>query len=214
MTSESATPEMHATCATDPVRRTSGRPRAFDPETALDAAMRVFWQNGYEGASLSELTQAMNINRPSLYATFGDKATLFRKAMERYVEGPASYVETALKRPTARAAVEALFEGAVNLTTSQANPRGCLSIQAGTAGAEQDPIRCEMARMRQAGVHAVQERLEQGQREGDLSSTVDVAALARYVTTVIRGLGIQAADGDTREDLMAVARTAMQAWPS
>jgi len=196
-----------------PKSRTAGRPRAFDPEAALDAAMRVFWQRGYDGASLAELTEAMQINRPSLYATFGDKETLFRKAMDRYCAGPASYVEAALRQPTARAAVEAIFAGAINLTTSPANPLGCLLIQAGTAGAEHDSMRCAMVRQRKIGLDLLQDRLERGQREGDLSTSVDAAALARYITTVLRGLGIQAADGDSREDLLAVARTAMQAWP-
>src|ERR1700686_5925300 len=87
----------------------TGRPRSFDLDQALDAAMQVFWRNGYEGASLSALTQAMGINRPSLYAAFGDKETLFRKALDRYDEGPAAYVRDALKQPTARAVTQHLL---------------------------------------------------------------------------------------------------------
>src|SRR5439155_18551737 len=93
-------------------RTPAGQPRSFDLDKALDAALQVFWRKGYEGASLSDLTQAMGINRPSLYAAFGDKETLFRKALDRYAEGPAAYVGEALKRPTARTVTEKLLRGA------------------------------------------------------------------------------------------------------
>src|SRR2546425_106227 len=106
-----------------------GRPRAFDTDRALDRALRVFWQKGYEGTSLSDLTRAMDINRPSLYAAFGNKAALFRKVLDRYAEGPASYVREALNEPTARAVVERLLRGAARLQTDPRNPRGCLIVQ-------------------------------------------------------------------------------------
>jgi len=106
--------------------RALGRPRGFDTEKALDAAMREFWRKGYEGASLANLTKAMGINRPSLYAAFGDKEALFRKVLDRYEEGPAAYVEEALSQPTARGAVERLVYGAVDMATGAAHPKGCL----------------------------------------------------------------------------------------
>ena len=102
--------------------RPNGRPRSFDFDDALDAAMQVFWRKGYEGASLSDLTQAMGINRPSLYAAFGNKNTLFRKALDRYAEGPAAYVAEALKQPTARAVTQKLLHGAADLLTDPAHP--------------------------------------------------------------------------------------------
>src|SRR5713226_3358653 len=95
----------------DKSARSKGRPRAFDVDRALDRALHVFWQKGYEGASLSDLTKAMGINRPSLYAAFGDKEALFRKALDRYADGPASYVGEALKEPTGRAVAERLLRG-------------------------------------------------------------------------------------------------------
>src|SRR6202047_5260819 len=109
--------------------RALGRPRSFETGKALDAAMKVFWCKGYEGASLSDLTKAMGINRPSLYAALGDKESLFRKVLDRYDNGPAAYVQEALNKPTARTAVERLMEGAAELGTASGNPRGCLFVQ-------------------------------------------------------------------------------------
>src|SRR5205823_12481892 len=110
-----------------------GRPRAFDPDTALERAMHVFWAKGYEGASLSDLTKAMRINRPSLYAAFGDKEHLFRRALDRYAAGPAAYACEALKEPTARAVVERLLYSTVDAMGDSRNPRGCLLVQGALA---------------------------------------------------------------------------------
>src|SRR5437773_10215065 len=112
---------------------TVGRPRAFDVDQALDRALKVFWRKGFEGASLPELTKAMGINRPSLYAAFGNKEALFRKVLDRYAEGPAGYVRAALQEPTARAAVKRLLYGAAELMSDPRNPHGCLAVQGALA---------------------------------------------------------------------------------
>src|SRR5437588_3756269 len=103
-----------------------GRPRCFDESCALDSALQVFWRKGYEGASLPELTRAMGINRPSLYAAFGNKEALFRQVLDRYAAGPAAYVREALNEPTARAVAERVLGGAIDLLTGPRGPRGCL----------------------------------------------------------------------------------------
>src|SRR5881397_2597277 len=110
-------------------RTPAGRPRSFDLDKALDAALQVFWQKGYEGASLSDLTEAMGINRPSLYAAFGNKEALFRKVLDRYFAGPAAYVREALQEPTARAVVERLLLGAAESHSDPRHPQGCLAVQ-------------------------------------------------------------------------------------
>ena len=136
--------------------RALGRPRSFETGKALDAAMKVFWCKGYEGASLSDLTRAMGINRPSLYAAFGDKESLFRKVLDRYDSGPAAYVREALNQPTARAVVERLMEGAAELGTASSNPRECLFVQAALAcGDGAKAVRNDLILRRDAGEKAV-----------------------------------------------------------
>lgn len=192
----------------------TGRPREFDADAALDQALGVFWRRGFEGATLDELTQAMGINRPSLYTAFGDKEQLFRRALDRYIQGPARYIRDALGRPTAREAAEALLAGAVNLLAGRRHPRGCLVVQGALAcGAAAEPIQRELATVRAAALAMVEERFKQAQRDGDLTKNVDHTDLARYLMTVVHGLAVQAASGATRKQLEHVADLAMGAWP-
>jgi AcrR family transcriptional regulator len=194
--------------------KTAGRPREFDSEKALNAAMKVFWRKGYEGASLTDLTKAMGINRPSLYAAFGDKEELFRKVLAQYAEGPTAYIGEALQAPTARVVAERLLSGTAEVLGDPKNPRGCLGVQSALAcGAESDSIRRELISFRQAGEKLILERFKSAKTEGDLPADADPADLASYVITVIRGMAVDAASGASREELQRVARTAMQAWP-
>jgi AcrR family transcriptional regulator len=192
----------------------TGRPRSFDLDEALEAAMQVFWRKGYEGTSLSELTKAMGINRPSLYAAFGDKVTLFRKALDRYAEGPAAYVREALKQATARAVAQQLLRGAADLLTDPHHPTGCLMVQGAlVCGEAADCIRQELVSRRLAGEAAVRRRFKRAKAEGDLPADANPADLARYVVTIAQGMAVQAAGGASREGLQRVVRTAMSAWP-
>jgi AcrR family transcriptional regulator len=191
-----------------------GRPRAFDIDKALDRALDVFWRKGYEGASLPDLTKAMGINRPSLYAAFGNKEELFRKALDRYAEGRAGYVLDALKEPMARAAVERLLHGAIDLVTDPRNPHGCLMVHGALAcGETGDGIRRELASRRAAAQTSLRKRFEQAKKEGDLPPDADPADLARYFATVLHGMAVQAASGASRKELQRVAETALRVWP-
>jgi AcrR family transcriptional regulator len=193
----------------------SGRPREFDIDKALDRALRVFWRKGYEGASLPDLTKAMRINRPSLYAAFGNKEALFRKAIDRYVEGPGAFVREALQQPTAKAVVEKLFRGTIELVTDSRYPRGCFMVQGALAcGDSADCARREMAKRRDASVTNLCKRFERAVGEGDLASDANPTDLARFVTTVMHGIAVQAASGASRDELERAATIALRAWPA
>jgi AcrR family transcriptional regulator len=192
----------------------SGRTRQFDVDEALDCALEVFWTHGYEGATLPELTKAMGINRPSLYAAFGNKEQLFRKALDRYQTGPMSFLPEALRKPTARAVVEAIFSGFIRMQRNRDKPRGCLAVSGALACGEQaEMVRRELARLRQAVVKALRMRFEQAAQDGDLAADADCATLARYVATVLNGLAVQSASGATEKELRLVSAQAMKAWP-
>ena len=192
-----------------------GRPRAFDLDRALDAALSVFWERGYEGASLADLTEAMRINKPSLYAAFGDKADLFRKAVDRYMSKQGLLWEQALQEPTARRAVERILAMVADSLTSGQNPRGCLLVQSALACSEEsDGIKCELALKRAESDSLLRHRFARAQAEGELPSTVDFAALSRFFSTVLRGMSVEASGGATRKDLQNVIDLAMNAWPA
>ena len=156
----------------------------------------------------------MGINRPSLYSAFGNKEALFRKALARYEEGPAAFVGEALKEPTARAAAERLLYGTAELLTAPGSPPGCLIAGSGlSAGKEADPIRKELIAHRAAGESLIRKRFERAQSEHDLPKSASAADLARFITTTIYGMAVQAAGGASREELRRVVEAALRAWP-
>lgn len=193
-----------------------GRPREFDADKVLDKALHVFWERGYEGTSLSDLTEAMGINRPSLYAAFGNKEELFRRALDRYAEkGPGAVHREALAEPTAKGVVEHLIRSVALNLTDPCNPPGCLAVQGAlTCGDAAESIKQELCKRRAAGEQELRQRFERAKIEGDLSPESDPAALARYVMTITQGMSVQAAGGASRADLLAVAELALKAWPA
>ena len=191
-----------------------GRPRAFDMDQALDRALEVFWRKGYEGATLCDLTAAMGINPPSLYAAFGNKEGLFRKALDRYRDLRTAFWDEALNAPTARAVAETLLRGTAKFLCDPCHPKGCLAVHGALAsGEESDCIRKELETRRAASQNAIRERLKRAKREGDLPADADPAVLARYLATIIEGMAVQAASGVSRKELERVAATALRAFP-
>jgi AcrR family transcriptional regulator len=191
-----------------------GRPREFDTDAALEKAMRLFWTKSYEGTSVADLTETLGISRPSLYAAFGDKQSLFRAALERYAAGPASYVAAALGKPTAREVAEQLLRGAAELQAGSNNPGGCLTVNGAIAcGDEAEPVRQALNAHRTAGMALLRRRFEQAKAQLDLPKDCDPAALARFVATIVYGMAVLASGGASRKELEQVINTAMKAWP-
>jgi AcrR family transcriptional regulator len=191
-----------------------GRPRGFDAEQALSRALMVFWELGYEGASLTDLTGAMGITKTSMYAAFGNKEQLFRKALELYTEGPASYGMRAMAEPTAQAVATAFLNGTVQATTRPDCPSGCLGVQGSLASGDiSRPARDLLIEWRNNARLRLEERFQRAVDEGDLPQDADAGRLARYVMTVSFGIAVQAASGLSRDDLQDVADTALHNWP-
>jgi AcrR family transcriptional regulator len=181
----------------------------------MEAALLLFWRHGYEGTSLSALTQAMGINVPSLYAAFGNKESLFRAVLDRYLQSQACYLPNALQQPTARAAVEQMFRGAIDMAMNRKRPTGCMLVQGALAtGPAGEAARAALSRTRAAAEAAVRRRFQRAIADGDLARTTNPAKLARYIITVVWGLSVQAAGGAKRAQLQDVAELALQAWPA
>jgi AcrR family transcriptional regulator len=201
--------------ATERPKRSVGRPRQFAEDEALEAAMKVFWQQGYEGASLSDLTRATGLSRPSLYAAFGNKEALFRTALDHYADTHMAFMRRALQEPTAREVVDALLRGFIASATDPRTPAGCLTVGAAlTSGPSADAVRAELTARRLAGEADLRARLRRAQSSGDLPPDASPSDLARYISTLTQGIAIQAADGATPHQLNRVVDLALRHWPT
>ena len=193
---------------------TRGRPREFDVDEALIAALGVFWRKGYDAASLTDLTEAMGITRPSLYAAFGNKEALFRQALDLYEREKLAYVRRALEAPTARGVAERLLRGSIETITSP-GCRGCLGVIASVnCGSIDSPIREEVLTRAQSARLAMVERMQRAIDEGDFASSVDAETITLYLTTVMQGLSVQASSGASPAQLQQVAEATLATWPS
>jgi len=189
-----------------------GRPREFDADVALDQAMEVFWRHGYEGATIAQLTEAMGINPPSLYACFGNKEGLLKAALDRYTKLRGVWMDEIVAAPTARDVAQRMLMGIAEKQTDPANPPGCLLVQGGIAcGTGSESVPFELAARRAENEDQLRDRFVRAKAEGDLKSTSDPAALARYVMAVSVGMGVMASSGADREALRQVADVAVQA---
>ena len=190
---------------------TKGRPRSFDEDQAIDAAMRVFWEKSFEGTAMTDLTDATGLSRSSIHAAFGSKEGLFLKAVERYKSGQMKHIPKALAEPTLRRAIEALFRGMVNSLSIPGNPKGCLSIHGALAcGTDGELVTHVMAKWRRSNENRIKERIQQAQREGELGRDVNAADYARYIATIMIGIGIQAVNGAGRAELIRTVDMALQ----
>ncbi|MFJ6390360.1 TetR/AcrR family transcriptional regulator [Streptomyces sp. NPDC091972] len=196
-----------------PVSRRRGRPRSFDRETALEKAILAFWERGYEATSVSDLTRAMDIGAPSLYAAFGDKRTLFEEAVSVYDARYAAFADRALaEEPTARAAVERTLREAARAYTRSDRPHGCLIAHAAT-NCTTPEVADSLRDRRNALIAAFETRIRAGIAAGELPPGTDARALARHSGAIVHGMSQQARDGASREELEAVAEIALSIWP-
>lgn len=194
---------------------TRGRPRTFDRDIALRSAMNLFWERGYEGTSMKDLTEVMGIASASIYASFGPKEALFREAIALNAATQGQPPRIALRdQPTAQAAIDAMLRAVADTITIPDSPRGCMLVLSAPTGAvENHPVREFLASVRQAQFNDIRERLARGVRDGDLAVPPEsLDAIARYYTTVMHGLSIQARDGASRAELETIITLAMAAW--
>ena len=192
-----------------------GRPKGFCVDAALDAATRMFAAKGYEGASLSDLTAAMGINRFSMYATFGNKEALFVKARTRYAQMLDRRRNEALGASTARDGLERLLREGAAMFTDPAGLGVCFVTQAPLNDpAVSDETKRLLVENRTAVERAIRRRLDQAVGDGELPADTDTRKLARFYCVVIQGMALQAQHGATKDDLVEVLEAAMQGWPS
>lgn len=190
------------------------RHREFDVDVALDRALLVFWERGYERTSMADLTAATGVSRPSLYAAFGSKADLFERAVERYNAGPASWAMRALEQPTARQVAEHLLMAAIEHNTGGTGSLGCVVVKSLLATSPDDPVHRGLVRERVAGQDAIRARFERAVDEGDLPAGADPGALTLQLCTLISGFTVQATLGSTADELRAAAEAALAGWPT
>ncbi|PKP87806.1 MAG: TetR family transcriptional regulator [Alphaproteobacteria bacterium HGW-Alphaproteobacteria-17] len=191
-----------------------GRPREFCVDAALAAALRVFWSKGYEGASMADLTEAMGITKPSLYAAFGNKEALFNKALDLYEREKADFMRAALEAPTARGVAERLMYGALDLYSCPDNPDGCLEVINSVAcGAEAECVRKAVVARGAAIQQAMRERFARARDAGDFSADTDPDGLAQFLIAVNQGMAVQAGAGATRAELERLVETSLKLWP-
>lgn len=191
-----------------------GRHREFDVDVALESALRVFWEKGYEGTSFDDLTEATGVVRPGLYSAFGNKESLFLKVLDRYDAEYAAYMGKALEEPTSREVVKHALEGSVNLVTCYRASPGCMSVNNALGCSDNAArIRDELIKRRNDAQQALQARLKRAQAEGDLAKETDCAVLAGYVMAVIHGLSVQAKAGASKAALTQTAQYVLSNWP-
>jgi AcrR family transcriptional regulator len=192
-----------------------GRPREFCVDEALSAALKVFWRRGFEGASLTDLTEAMGITRPSLYCAFGNKEALFRKALDLYEREKLAFLDDALSAPTALEVAQRLLYGGAEVHTADPETPGCLGVKSvlSCSGPASESVRQEIINRRFGFETKLNDRFQRAKGEGDLAAECDTHALTLYVMTVAQGIALQAGSGATLEQLRAVIGLALQSWP-
>lgn len=198
---------------TDAIKR-RGRPPAFNHDEALEKAMQTFWKYGYEGTSMAALIEAMDMNKPSIYAAFGNKEVLFNQVLDKYLSGPSAFVKGAIAEPTSYLVAKQFLTKAVELLTEHQNPRGCMIVQGAlSCGPEAEMIQKKLISYRANLEENFKVRFDIAKDNKDLPDDTNTTALAKYVTTLHQGISVQASSGASKDALMGIVDIAMQNWP-
>lgn len=196
------------------LKKPRGRPRVFDKEEALEKAMKLFWARGYDGTSMAELIETLGINKPSLYAAFGNKEELFHKALLKYASGPVAFVSEVTKEPTARKVAEGFLVKAAEFLTNPQSPKGCMIVQAALSASENaEMIRNVLIKYRESYENLLSERFTKAKKNGDLPQDANPKDLAKFLATLHQGMSVQATSGATKQELLELAILALKAWP-
>lgn len=194
---------------------TAGRPREFDYDQALTKAMHVFWKKGYEGTSMPDLTEAMGMNRPSIYSAFGNKEELFSKALELYQKNAGENFVKALAAPKLHDAIENFLLVTANAVSCTESPKGCLLVQGALACSDEAEAAKNLALShRQDMTSMLHDRFKKGLKDGDLPAKTNTEGLARFYATVMHGMSIQSASGASCKELKEIVKNALQALPA
>ena len=196
-------------------KRKRGRPKCFNEQEALQTAMLLFWEYGYEATSISDLTQALNLTAPSLYRSFGDKSQLFHRCLDYYVAHEACAISSIFtEAKTAKIALELYLYESVKRLIQEHKPTGCMLLVATMNCSEQNSaLQHEVLLKRQTVKQKILERLAQGQADGDLDPSINIQDMTDYYSTVVQGLTFQARDGVSKQQLNQVIHIAMKSWP-
>lgn len=196
------------------VLKRRGRPPAFEHEDALEKAMQTFWTFGYEGTSMAALIEAMDMNKPSIYAAFGNKEALFNQALNKYVSGPSAFVKDAMSEPSSYEVAKTFLTKAVELLTQNRNPRGCMIVQGAlSCGPEVEIIQKKLTAYRANLEEGFKKRFDLAKDNRDLPEDTNTTTLAKYVATIHQGISVQASSGASKDALMDIVDIAMRNWP-
>lgn len=194
--------------------KSRGRPPAFNHEDALDKAMRLFWTYGYDGTSISALTEALGINKPSMYGAFGDKEELFRKSVNKYCSDVSAFIVESINEPTSYKVAKKFLTRAAELVTDTSHPLGCMLTQSAlTCSPQSEVVRGVLSSCRQTYECALQNRFSQALADHDLPADADPVALSKLLATLHQGMSVQASGGASKEDLLRIVNPVLAAWP-
>ncbi|MFZ0305836.1 MAG: TetR/AcrR family transcriptional regulator [Terracidiphilus sp.] len=189
----------------------AGRPTEFNKDHALDVAMRLFWERGYEGTSMADLSHEMGIHPSSIYAAFGDKQALFALAAQRYIDVPAQYMVRALEQPTFRSFVLAAFNNTVEFLGSNEHPSSCFTLTGAiSCGTDTEHAKILMREMRLQNETAIKARLLKARKAGEFPREENVDDYTRYLSSLLSGLAVQATNGSTKTELKRTAAVALR----